>query len=174
MFKIEAIGNLGADAEIKDANGNKFISFRVAHSDKWTGTDGQDKERTTWIDVIMNDPDSKVFPYLKQGVKVFVRGYGSTRIYSSPKQRQMLAGVTIKAQEVELCGGSSDDVPRQLVDPETAQLLDVTKYYWCNRETKGMKKEDTRELIDKRGNRFKMDYHGFVFPVVDETQESGQ
>lgn len=32
MFKVEAIGNLGADAVIKDANGSKFVAFRVANS----------------------------------------------------------------------------------------------------------------------------------------------
>ena len=35
MIKLEIIGNLGADAEIKQYNGNKFVSFRVAHTDKW-------------------------------------------------------------------------------------------------------------------------------------------
>ena len=35
MIRLEIVGNLGADAEIKDYNGNKFVSFRVAHSEKW-------------------------------------------------------------------------------------------------------------------------------------------
>ena len=35
MFKVEVIGNLGADAQVKDANGTKFITFRVAHTEKW-------------------------------------------------------------------------------------------------------------------------------------------
>ena len=35
MIKLEIIGNLGADAEVKVYNGNKFVTFRVAHTDKW-------------------------------------------------------------------------------------------------------------------------------------------
>ena len=42
MLKVEMIGNLGADAEIKDHQGRKFVSFRVAHTEKWTDrTTGQ-------------------------------------------------------------------------------------------------------------------------------------
>lgn len=33
MIRLEIVGNLGADAEIKDYNGSKFVSFRVAHSE---------------------------------------------------------------------------------------------------------------------------------------------
>ena len=32
MLKVEIIGNLGADAEIKEANGSKFVTMRVAHT----------------------------------------------------------------------------------------------------------------------------------------------
>lgn len=73
MFKVEVIGNLGADAEVKDGNGGKFIAFRVANTDKWTTESGEKHESTTWIDVTMSNVDSKVLPYLKAGVKVFVR-----------------------------------------------------------------------------------------------------
>ena len=36
MLKLVIIGNLGADAELRNANGAQFLSFRVAHSDRWT------------------------------------------------------------------------------------------------------------------------------------------
>ena len=32
MFKVEIIGNIGQDAKVVDYNGNKFVSFSVAHS----------------------------------------------------------------------------------------------------------------------------------------------
>jgi single-stranded DNA-binding protein len=34
MLKVELIGNIGADAEVKDYQGNKFVTFRVAHSSR--------------------------------------------------------------------------------------------------------------------------------------------
>lgn len=174
MFRCEAIGNLGADAEVRESNGSKFVSFRIAHSEKWEKDDGTKHERTQWIDVIISNAESKILPFLKQGVKVYVRGSASLRVYSSPKERMMVAGVQINAQEVELCGGTADAVPRELVNPETSELIQVQKYYWVNVKTKGMKKEDYRELIDKRGNRFILDYHGFVLPAHDQTNEAGE
>lgn len=165
MFKVEFIGNLGADAEIKESNGSKFVTMRVAHTDKWTTESGEKREITTWADVTMSNTESKVIPFLKSGVKIFVRGNGSLRLYSSPTEKKMKAGIQCSATEIELCGGVAELVPRQLIEPETGSLIDTTKYYWCNAETKGMKNNDTKLLIDTRGNQYLMDKRGFVAPV---------
>lgn len=173
MFKVEVIGNLGADAEIKDANGAKFVSFRIADTQKFKDQAGNEQTETNWIDCTMSNTESKVIQYLKAGVKVFVRGNASLRVYSSQKDRCMKAGLKVFVLEVELCGGSSDDVPRQVIDPETAAIYDTTKYYWCNCPTKGMKKEDRKELTDVRGGRFLMNNQGFVarIPENDEAPQ---
>lgn len=172
MFKCEVIGNLGADAEVKEANGSKFVAMRVAHTDKWTGEDGTEHKSTTWIDVTMNDTESKILQYLKSGVKVFVRGNAGLRLYSSPKEKRMVAGLKINAHEIELCGGTTDDVPRQLIVPETGAIADVTKHYWCSAETKGLKKDEYQVLIDNRGNEYAQNKAGFVVPkeVLNQTQ----
>ena len=172
MFKVEFIGNLGADAEIKESNGSKFVAMRIALTDKWTTETGEKRESTTWADVTMSNTESKIIPYLKSGVKVFVRGNGSLRVYSSPKEKKMKAGIQCAATEIELCGGVSELVPRQLVDPDTGNLIDTTKYYWCNGDTKGMKAQDTKLLIDTRGNQYLMDKRGFVAPVPTQTEEA--
>lgn len=171
MFRIEVIGNLGADAQVKESNGSKFVTMRIAHSEVWKDEKNEKHEKTIWIDATMNDADSKLLPYLKQGVKVFVRGNGSLRVYSSPKDRMMKAGATINVREIELVGGSGDEVPRQLVDPADGSLLDVTKHYWVNRDNKGLKKEEMYNLVDARGNRFLMNKAGFVTPYVPTEQD---
>ena len=49
MVRIEMIGNLGADAELKNNNGRNFVSFRLAHTDKWKNSQtGQDSVSTMW------------------------------------------------------------------------------------------------------------------------------
>lgn len=170
MFRGELIGNLGADAEVKESNGSKFVTMRIAHSDVYKDEQGNKHEKTTWVDATMNDSDSKLLPYLKQGVKVFVRGSLSLRVYSSPKDRCMKAGVTISVREIELVGGSSDEVPRQLIDPSTGMLYDTQKYYWVNRDNKTMKKDETYTLVDSRGNEYMMVKDGFVVPKQVEPQ----
>lgn len=174
MIKVELIGNLGADVEVKESNGSKFATFRVASTEKFKTQGGEEKSVTNWIDCSFNNIDSKVLEYLKAGTKVFVRGNASLRVYSSKKDRCMKAGLQVLVNEIELCGGNSDLVPRQLINPENGEIFDTTKYYWCGAPTKGMKKEDTRPLIDVRGNQFLMDYRGFVAPVAPEDDQQGE
>lgn len=40
MLFATLIGNLGANAEVKTADGREFVSFRVAHNDSYKGADG--------------------------------------------------------------------------------------------------------------------------------------
>lgn len=169
MLKVEVIGNLGADAEVKESQGSKFVTFRVAHSEKYTDQQGTEHNVTEWVDCTMNDVESKVLPYLRQGVKVFVRGNARTRVYSSPKDRVMKAGLQISVREVELCGGQSDDVPRQIIDPSNGQVFDVQKYYWINRENKDIKKDEYLPLIDQKGRSYLMNKAGFVSPTQEES-----
>ena len=175
MFKVEVIGNLGADYQIRDANGKKFAVVRIAHTDKWTDQEEKTHETTVWIDGIINNVDSKVLPFLKAGVKVFARGNASLRVYSSPKDRMMKAGCQINIQEIELCGGQSDLVPRQIVNPDDGTIHEVVKYYWCDVPTKGMKSKDLKGLVDVRGGQYVMDPRGFIAPIPhEEAQEETQ
>lgn len=164
MLKVELIGNLGADVELKESNGSKFATMRIAHSDRWTDDQGNVKESTTWVDVTMNNTESKVLQYLKAGVKVFVRGTARLRVYSSQKDRCMKAGLTIVASEIELCGGSSDEVPRELYAPDNGQLFKVVKYYQSDLDTSKWKKEDQAILVDRQAHRYIVVKGGWVAP----------
>lgn len=109
MIRIEMIGNLGADAELKDNNGRKFVSFRLAHTDKWKNSQtGQDNVSTVWASCAINGDAHNLLPYLKKGVKVFVRGSVQLNMYSSPKTHQMECGLNIAVWEIELCGGQRE------------------------------------------------------------------
>lgn len=174
MLKVELIGNLGADVEIKDANGSKFATFRVADTAKYKTQEGEDRTVTNWVDCTMNNVESKVLPFLKAGVKVFVRGNANLRVYSSKKDRCMKAGLQVSVTEVELCGGNTDAVSRQVINPEDGTIHDVTKYFWCDVPTKGMKKDDVKALIDTRGNQYIMNNQGFVAPMPTESETNDQ
>lgn len=175
MLKAELIGNLGADAEIKSGEGYSFVSMRIANTEKWKAEDGTEHTDTQWIDVVYSKTDSGLLPFLKSGVKVFIRGFVRLRVYSSQKDRKMKAGLTINATEIELCGGSSDVVPRQLVIPETGDIVDVAKYYQANVDTSKWKKDDTGYLVDKAGNQYELRKGGWVAPVVpEESQDQEQ
>ena len=181
MLKAELIGNLGADAEIKSGEGYSFVSMRIANTEKWKDENGQEHTETQWVDVNWPKTDSPLIQFLKSGVKVFVRGFVRTRVYSSKQDRKMKAGLTINALEIELCGGSSDVVPRQLIIPETGDIVDVAKYYQANVDTTKWKKNDQGVLVDRQGNSYQLIKGGWVAPlkveeepVEDQTQEAAQ
>lgn len=165
MFTSHVIGNLGSDAEVVSSNGKQFVTLSIADSRKFKNADGSEVTQTTWIDAIISNVDHPVIPFLKQGVKVCVYGNVSLRVYSSKKDRMMKAGATIHVLSIELCGGSSDDVPRQVIDPATGQVFDVTKHYWCGRDNSKMKKEELYQLVDTKGRAYNMNKAGFVVPV---------
>ena len=119
MQKLSVIGNLGNDAELRAReDGSKFVTFKVADTSKWTDLKGVVHESTQWISCVLNGDGGKLLQYLKRGVKVYVDGRPSYRVYSSEKERAVKCGVDIAVSSVELCGGSSDDVPRLLVDSD--------------------------------------------------------
>jgi single-strand DNA-binding protein len=103
MLVVEIIGNLGADAVIKEFNGQKFISFSVAHTESYTDGQGQKHERATWVGCLKYG-ESAVINYLKKGARVFVRGELSTKIYTANGTTQV--GVNCKVRELQLLGGS--------------------------------------------------------------------
>lgn len=161
MLQTSCIGHLGADAECKNANGKDFVSFRIANTDKWTDDAGQVHENTTWIDVIIPGRP-KVFEYLKKGQLVYVTGSISLRVYSSPKDKCMKAGLTINAVRIELLGGRSDDVPSILYTEDGAKEIHVGKFFYAP-ESRSMDGAPTSKiLVSKSGERFIADPEGWV------------
>lgn len=160
MFKCEVIGNLGADAQIKGENGRQFISFNVAHTDRWTDDAGQTHEQTQWVSCIINDVDSKVRQYLVKGKTVYVRGDARLRVFSSEKERRMVAGITVNVREIELVGGQVRDIPRRLNDKEGV-LYEVYEAYYIDPSIK----KKPKELLDTQMNQYTVDKNGFVSKV---------
>ena len=161
MFISTVIGNIGADAQVKNKDGKDFVVFRVAHNEVWTDQAGAQHSTTIWVDCIMNGKP-KVTEFLKAGTQVAVIGTTTLRTYSSEKQRAIVAGATIRVDSVQLLGGNTDDVPRRLYDEHGAQH-DVRKWYLT--DVKGC------ILISQRGNRFEVDKKGWVQPLIDEPQD---
>lgn len=111
---MEIIGNLGADAEVKVYNGNKFVSFRVAHTDKWVDQQtGVISTQTTWVSCSLNGDGGALTPYLKKGTKVYLRGTPNFVTYSSPKTHKFETGVNLFVREIELCGGHQEQEQNQ-------------------------------------------------------------
>lgn len=165
MLQISLIGYIGAQAEVKNADGRKFTTFRVANTERWKDASGNTKEHTDWHDCVL-DGEPDVVKYLKQGTLVYVQGYQRLRVYSSQKERCMKAGSSISVRQIELLGGRPDALPRQLVNPEDGSLVDVVKWYHCPALVRGKGKtspEYIQLLNPKGGETYLADRNGFVW-----------
>lgn len=109
MLKLEVIGNLGADAERVQENQRIFVKFRVAHTEKFTSSDGQITSSTVWVSCFWTNSGGNLLQYLKKGTKVFVRGYMSVNIFDSAVKHCKDVGITVNVCEIELCGGAKKE-----------------------------------------------------------------
>lgn len=166
MFTASVIGNLGADAELKTINGKVYLTFRVAHSEKFTKQDGSQIEETTWISCITSQFTS-LAQYLKRGQKVFVSGDCKASIVWKPKTRENVVGLSINVRSIELCGGTKqDDIPPMLYDEDGVQRS-VTKLYWVD-----ITKDKVTNLWDSSSAQYVVNEQGFVLRLTEDSQQA--
>lgn len=161
MLQCILIGHLGGDAQFKQANGHEFTSFRVAHTDRWTDEAGQVHETTTWVDCVMNGKPN-VIEWLKKGQMVYVSGSCSLRVYSSPKDRCMKAGMQISVRQLELIGSKSDDIPNVLFDANTGAQVEVRKWFQVPSLVRDATQPEFYPLVSRTQKRFVADRNGWV------------
>ena len=116
MIKLQVIGNLGKDALVNNVNGKTVINFNVAHTERFKDAQGNQKDRTTWVDCSYWTDRTAVAPYLKKGTQVYVEGTPDVRSYTTTDGRNG-ASLTLRISSVQLlgakqggsgAGGSSD------------------------------------------------------------------
>jgi len=80
MLRIEIIGHIGNDAEIKDLGTNQVINFSVAVSETFT-KNNEKQTQTTWFECAKWGNSTQIAPYLKKGAQVYVSGKPNNRAY---------------------------------------------------------------------------------------------
>lgn len=163
MVKLIVEGNLGADAEVKNENGRKFVSMSIADTTRRTDENGQVHEKTQWVSATINGDGGNLLQYLKKGARVHVIGDGEVRMYHSEKQRALVAGLKVFVREIELTGSTPEAVPRDLYDTDGIAHR-ISKYYHC---------PDTANatLYNKSGEMFTVDANGWVLPTNVQEKE---
>lgn len=83
--KIEIMGNLGADPEIRYMpNGTATVKINVAVTEKWTDkSTGEIKEHTEWFPVLLYSHHAEtVCKYMKKGDCILIYGKLRSRPYT--------------------------------------------------------------------------------------------
>lgn len=76
LNKVQIIGNLGRDAELKYTQGGTAMAkFSVATTETWNDKSGQRQERTEWHNVTLWGKSAEATAeYLRKGKQVYVEG----------------------------------------------------------------------------------------------------
>ena len=107
MIKLQVIGNLGKDCVTNMVNGKNVINFNVAHTEKFRDAQGNQKDKTIWVECAYWTDRTGVAPYLKKGTQVYAEGTPEVRTY--PKNDGTTGvSLTLRVQSVQLLGGRSD------------------------------------------------------------------
>ena len=107
MIKLQIIGNLGKDCIVKEINGKHVINFSVAHTERFKDAQGNQKERTTWVECAYWSDRTAIAPYLVKGTSVYAEGSPEADPYTN-KEGQAAATLRMRVQNIQLLGGNKD------------------------------------------------------------------
>jgi single-strand DNA-binding protein len=119
LNKVQLIGNLGADPELKYLpSGQPVCELRLATNEQWT-KDGQKKEKVEWHRVVIwGKLAENCAQYLKKGRQAYVEGRLQTRSWDDKKSGEKKYATEIVAQSVVFLGGDGGGGGRRAAAPE--------------------------------------------------------
>ena len=121
MFRLEAIGNIGKDAEKRvTRDGMELYTFNIGVS--------AGKNKTEWLQVtIKGELGDKIAKYLTKGKKVLVSGLPSVNVYTN-RENKTVGTLQVWANTVELLSPANSQDSNGNGDhynlPETKEKVD--------------------------------------------------
>lgn len=103
MLQMQILGNVGSDAVVKEHQGEKFMSFSVAHTDKFDDGKGNKVEKTEWVNVTSSKIN--MAPHIKKGDKIYVQGHPSFNLYND-QQQKVRYSINLRAMIVDFAGSA--------------------------------------------------------------------
>ncbi len=116
MRRITVIGNLTANAEVKDVNGKKAINFSVATNEKYKDATGNVVEKSFYYNsTIWRDSNVNIAQYLTKGTKVYIEGTPDVDVFTD-KNGGVKGSIKINVSNIELIGGGSKEGTQTKID----------------------------------------------------------
>jgi single-strand DNA-binding protein len=107
MIKMQIIGNLGKDCVVNTVNGKNVINFTVAHTEKYKDSQGNQQEKTTWVDCAYWTDRTAIAQYLTKGKQVFAEGQPEAKSFQR-NDGTPGSSLSLRVREVQLLGGRGD------------------------------------------------------------------
>src|SRR3954463_846940 len=107
MIKLQVIGNLGKDCVTNTVNGKNVINFSVAHTEKFRDAQGNQKDKTIWVECAYWTDRTGIAPYLKKGTQVYAEGAPDIRTYTTADGRPG-SSLSLRVMSVQLLGAKGE------------------------------------------------------------------
>src|SRR5204862_1714705 len=110
MIKLQIIGNLGKDCVVNAVNGKNVINFTVAHTEKYRDSQGNNQEKTTWVDCAYWSDKTGVAQYLTKGKQGYVEGQPEARAFQR-NDGTAGASLSLRVRDIQSLGGGGGGGP---------------------------------------------------------------
>ena len=107
MIKMQIIGTLGKDCVVNTVNGKNVINFTVAHTEKYKDSQGNQQEKTTWVDCAYWTDRTAIAQYLTKGKQVYAEGQPEARSFQR-NDGTPGSSLSLRVREVQLLGGRAE------------------------------------------------------------------
>ena len=109
LNKVQAIGNLGKDPEVKQTASGAVVNFTVAVNESWKDKNSGEKvEKTEWINCSAFGKLAEIIgQYLQKGSSVYVEGKLRTRKWQN-KEGQDQYTTEVIVDTMQMLGGKAD------------------------------------------------------------------
>jgi single-strand DNA-binding protein len=104
---------------VNTVNGKNVINFTVAHTEKYRDSQGNNQEKTTWVDCAYWSDKTAISPYLTKGKQVYVEGIPETRSYQRNDGTPGFS-LSLRVRDIQLLGGKGDSSISNASAPATA------------------------------------------------------
>lgn len=111
LNKIQLLGNVGRDPEIKYTTSGKAVAnFSIATNDRYKDSAGEWQDRAEWHNVVAWERLAEIVrDYVIKGNQVYVEGRSQTRSYDKDGEKKYVTEVV--ARDLILCGGGGRNPP---------------------------------------------------------------
>ena len=110
LNKLEVIGNLTKDAEVKSAESKKVINFSIATNNVYKDQSGQKVEEKIYYNCsVWRDSNVNVAQYLTKGTLIWVEGTPKPEVYKT-KSGEIKASIKINVNNFYLLASGNKKV----------------------------------------------------------------
>ena len=124
LNKIQIIGNLGRDPEVKTVGSSKVAEFSVAVTEKYNDKDGQKQEKTEWVNVVFWGRQAEICEqYLTKGSSVYIEGKLQTQTWEKDGEKKYKTVVQGFVMQM-LGGGQTQSKPSPKTETKAEEVQD--------------------------------------------------